>query len=550
MTLTGNLHLVTCLEESNEASPTDEPYVLITSVQLNGLPDVRTFLYGPWEMDDGDTVTIVTEAPFWGLDSQPRQIGNPNDVLFIATVMENDAGSPDGYRMYVQSVVSAAAAGTIGIADRGIRVNRILTDLRSALNGHPANDVPLVPSDDHVGTVDITLAPADLPPTVGYLDKRLHIDGGKNGTYDLTVRFGRHAQIGFRQDTRTAAVSRHHNHLEIWAVDNDGTLRGNWLDGRWQGWYALGGAQFDPRVRPAAVSRHKNHQEVWAVGQDGIVRGNWFDDGRWHDWYALEGAKFRAQAHVAAVSRHSNHMELFAIDEGGRLRMAWFDNGRWDGWGTLDPGTGELFPPGGPVTAVARDADHQEVWVLSDGGEVKGTYLQDGEWQRWIIYGGAQFPPDAGLSSVTRHADHMELFAVDTQGLLRHNSFDGDNWSGWQTFAKGGFTPGSDVASVSRHPDRMEAWVLGLDGVVRGIWYDDGAWNDWYALAGGGFSAGVDLTAVARGRHPGVPVLIPENDPQRMELWCVGTDGTLRGNWFDGQWRGWYSLPWSYEGGA
>jgi hypothetical protein len=28
-----------------------------------------------------------------------------------------------------------------------------------------------------------------------------------------------------------------------------------------------------------------------------------------------------------------------------------------------------------------------------------------------------------------------------------------------------------------------------------------------------------------------------------MEIWAVDTAGTLRGNWWNGSWMGWYTLP-------
>jgi hypothetical protein len=100
MTLSINLHSIHCKTESDEASDSDEPYVLITTVQFLPVPDVRTFLYGPWETDDGDTRDIVTEPPFWGLDSAPTDIlATPAppppppvpvlaDLLYLVTVME------------------------------------------------------------------------------------------------------------------------------------------------------------------------------------------------------------------------------------------------------------------------------------------------------------------------------------------------------------------------------------------------------------------------------------------------------------------------------
>jgi hypothetical protein len=82
-----------------------------------------------------------------------------------------------------------------------------------------------------------------------------------------------------------------------------------------------------PTAQLGAVSRDPAHMEVFAVGQDGVIRGNWFWDG-WKDWYVLGGARFSQTAGLAAVSRSPEHMEVFAVGEDGIIRGKWF----WDGW--------------------------------------------------------------------------------------------------------------------------------------------------------------------------------------------------------------------------
>lgn len=563
MTLTINLNKIHCRTESNEASDSDEPYVIVTAVRLLPLPDVRCFLYGPWEMDDGDDKTIVTEPPFWGLDSTPADIfasspavPTPSDLLFLVSVLENDAGSPEQYRTYIRTLATAAVTASLPlVANRAARVARILDDVRSGLDGHPSNDVPFVPSDDHVGTVELVLGPSDLPPGLGTLDKSLSIDGGSEGAYDLTFRIARHRQVQFGQGVHLAAVSRKPSHLEVWGVDTTGAMRGNWLDGRWQGWYTLAGAGFNQNVMPEAVSRHDNHMEVFVVGTDGHVRGIWFED-RWHDWYSLdslvgEPARFLQETSFAAISRRDDHMELFGVDAGGVLRHAYFWDGSWRGWDRLDLPGGELFPPGTSVTALSRHPNHMEVWVLDDNGEVRGIHFLDGTWRTWMKLDGARFPPRAHLASVSRHPDHMEVFGVDRNGDFRGCWFDGSWSAGWYSLP-GGWRPGSDVAAVSRHRDRMEVWLVGRDdGIVRGNWFDDGVWHTWYMLDSDTFGP-VDLTAVSRSHVNGAIAQLPlapdALGPEAMELWCVGLDGTVRGNWFDGQWHRWYALPWSFGG--
>jgi hypothetical protein len=101
-----------CVEEINEASASEEPYVLVTSVRLNRTPlgidkhTVRVFRYGVWENFDEGEAHEVNDPPFWGLNSIPEVLSNPSDAIFIVSMMENDNADPGSYRAFVESTAS------------------------------------------------------------------------------------------------------------------------------------------------------------------------------------------------------------------------------------------------------------------------------------------------------------------------------------------------------------------------------------------------------------------------------------------------------------
>jgi hypothetical protein len=93
MSFSIRLHTIKCLEESDEASNSDEPYVLVTSANLlpsplppNNTPRATTFLYGEWgNFDDDEVLTLIGERPFWGVNSEPwepEDIANVDDLCF------------------------------------------------------------------------------------------------------------------------------------------------------------------------------------------------------------------------------------------------------------------------------------------------------------------------------------------------------------------------------------------------------------------------------------------------------------------------------------
>ena len=80
MSLTIGLSTIKCVREINEASASEEPYVLVTAVQLRqilpnlpSIPNVRVFRYGVWENFDEGEVTANSGPPCWGLNSTQRK---------------------------------------------------------------------------------------------------------------------------------------------------------------------------------------------------------------------------------------------------------------------------------------------------------------------------------------------------------------------------------------------------------------------------------------------------------------------------------------------
>jgi hypothetical protein len=113
MSLTVRLSTIKCIREINEGSASEEPYVLVTAVQLRntlpGLPsvqNVRVFRYGVWEDFDEGEVKDNSGPPFWGLNSTPEDITDLSEVSFIISLMENDNADPNQYQTLLETVAA------------------------------------------------------------------------------------------------------------------------------------------------------------------------------------------------------------------------------------------------------------------------------------------------------------------------------------------------------------------------------------------------------------------------------------------------------------
>lgn len=188
-----------------------------------------------------------------------------------------------------------------------------------------------------------------------------------------------------------------------------------------------------------------------------------------------------------------------------------------------------------PIASHKRNDDHMELWLVDAFGVVRGNWW-NGDWHDWYSLPNAVlFPKRGHVAALGRNDDHMEIFAIADDGQLHHNWWDGE-WRGWNSLGAPNIPgvplaliPGSPLAVRSRFEDHMEVWVVAADGQVWGNWWD-GNWRGWYVLPGAGFPHRASLASHSR------------ND-DHMELWAIDANGTLRGNWWDGAWHDWYQLP-------
>jgi hypothetical protein len=535
------LHKVKCLTESDESSDADEPYVLVTAIDLNwtSTPPVAipgapappplapmTSLYGKWtNFDEGEELVLIGEQPFWE-DPPERELNlaSTSRVFFVVTLMEQDHGSPESARLEAQAAAIAAVPLTIGMSTED-RISRIVADIRGA--------VSVLPLDNHVDTKSVRIDASDVGmPAGSWKDKVVKIDADE-GKWELTLRWVHHRRVVFPDPTHLAAVTRNASKMEIWGVASDGLVHGNWFEGRWHGWYALPGHEFGPDTHLTAVSRHPDHMEVWGVDRDGIVHGNWYDGEKWTGWYGIGGAQFPPGAPLAVVSRDPDHIDLFGVDNTRNVRHISADTTAWaPGWRVLG---GQQFPAGTHLAAASLSPDHMEVWVVGADGShppILGNRW-DGDWAGWYSLGNVAFPPTRRIAALRRHYN-LAVFAIDENGHLRDQWYDGTSWRGWYQVGTESWSPDAPVAACTQHATHMNVFTVGAADSAQTNAFDVTAWQGWAGVQSLLAEAPSGLAALSRFEG-------------HMEVWGVRL-GLVGGCWFDGiSWRGPYQLLWSFE---
>jgi len=173
---------------------------LRTSVSSSGfpvpIPASRAFLYGPFQDVDEQETRPVSFRAFWGLNGEERALSNPDDAIFIASLMENDDGNAEALRGFVAAAANSALFASLDVTDRATRVTRVMEAINSAMNiptGFPSTDEKIG------GPKEIFFTPQDIAQaeTGQAADRKFGFEGD-GGAYTLTFRAINRGQAGWR----------------------------------------------------------------------------------------------------------------------------------------------------------------------------------------------------------------------------------------------------------------------------------------------------------------------------------------------------------------
>ncbi len=176
--ITGAVSTITCHAASKEVGA-DEPYLLIASFDMSNsvnlgvvglvFPPVDVFKIGPWtdvhagEVHYENHLDSSISPAFWDLDSDPRPIAHPEDVIFLVAMCENDGSSPDGIRGGVKAALSLARSTNIN-QDYDDYVRVMISNMTGAIETVRVEGLdPLhLNEDDHFGVKQLALTTGDL----------------------------------------------------------------------------------------------------------------------------------------------------------------------------------------------------------------------------------------------------------------------------------------------------------------------------------------------------------------------------------------------------
>jgi len=193
------------------------------------------------------------------------------------------------------------------------------------------------------------------------------------------------------------AVSRAPNKLDVFMVGQDGGVytaawEYNVARSAWRGWWRIKDLESLPGSYVAAVSRHPDKLDVFAVRTDGAILTAAWEQGvansAWRGWWSVANGHTTPGVPVTAVSRHPDRLDVFVIrNDGGVYTAAWgqdVQNGAWRGWWRVKD---LVAYPTSAVAAVSRDPNKLDIFAVRNDGQILTAawdrYVAEGAWQGW-----------------------------------------------------------------------------------------------------------------------------------------------------------------------
>ena len=188
-----------CLRETDEVG-SDEPYVLVFAAMIEkvgglvNIPSAATTIYGPWNnTDEGDLVEtavhlggkqVMASKNFWGLDGHAQQLNDPDNVIFLAGLMENDDADTGGIRAALHAQLFAAISSYANSKmSRESMVKKLKGDMRDVLKGVTVTGLPN--NDDFVGITEVRFGEQSLKEVEHQTIVKAYELAGDGGRYRL-----------------------------------------------------------------------------------------------------------------------------------------------------------------------------------------------------------------------------------------------------------------------------------------------------------------------------------------------------------------------------
>ncbi len=497
-----NIH---CHEETHELSSADEPYVLVTAVDLEAtftrggvtvpFPAFDVTRYGPFgDVDAGETHFAPGIAhSFWSVANTPAALNDPDRVIFVVALMEHDIGRPGTLQGIVKGIVASSVLGSFTLG-RERQVAVLIRDVDSAL-GTPSS--PSVDQDNQIGdSQELRFTRQELAQAeAGQTVSRSLVFEGEGGRYTLTFEAGQRVRVNAKPGATVTALLPFEGHVDVFATSrDDGTVWSTFFEAvrNWQNWFPihpeLPQAKMKPGATVTALQPFAGHVDLFATREDGTVMSTFFEaDGGWREWFGIHSeTRMASGAPVSVLQPFEGHVDLFVIGDNHTVMSTFFEvDGGWRDWFEIDPETRMTL--GATVTVLQPFEGHVDLFATREDGVVMSTFFEaDGGWREWFeIHSETKMALGATVTVLQPFEGHVDLFATREDGVVMSTFFEVDGgWREWfEVSSETKMHSGATVTALLPFAGHIDLFAIRGDGTVMSTFFEaDGGWREWFAF--------------------------------------------------------------------
>ncbi len=131
-----DFYALTCLEETDEVG-VDEPYVVFFAADISDClnPLTKTLICRAKVFKDADESEREYQSMLlWGLNGKPAPIVNPDNIIILAAVVEDNSSSPDDVKSSVQDTLFAKLTAYERVhLNRTTMVAKLINDMHGVI---------------------------------------------------------------------------------------------------------------------------------------------------------------------------------------------------------------------------------------------------------------------------------------------------------------------------------------------------------------------------------------------------------------------------------
>ncbi|MGP4113941.1 hypothetical protein ACTWP5_23895 [Streptomyces sp. 4N509B] len=545
--------------ENTETFGEDETFVLVSTVDLDHTVSVQGFpvpipasqvaLFGPHNLNDGDTADLRESKPFWGLNTgMPASLPDPERVISHVQLMEHDSGSPSATRMAAEGAVTSAVFGALG-ASRQVISQRIA----QSVSGAVAIPTGAPDFEDPIGDpVELTFTAEEVQRAESgqSVEKEVTItgDGG-----EFRLRFTAWGVVWAPPPVPAHAAAAPQfeyagvpKNLDVAAFDRDGALNMMWITGTgsWHGPLRVSPPGVAPAGGPVAMAKQHDRQlDAVFVDVNGSVNVMWVvDAGVWQGPVGLtppDVAQRGVPTPVALGRQLTRQLDAVFVDKDGAVNVMWVvGTGKWEGPVGISPP--DVAGRGIPTSvALARQLDNQldAVFVDRDGAVNVMWVVDAGVWQGPVRLTPPDTAPPGAPVALAKQNDHqLDAVFVDRDGAVSVMwVVDTGVWQGPHPISPPGVAwPGATVALAKQLGNQLDAVFVDVNGSVNVMWIvDPGEWQGPVGLS-------PPNTAPADAETGTAPVTLARQTGNQLDAFFVNGNGTVMVMWVidTGAWQG------------